>query len=155
MKNNILIDIQFEWIKVDGLDATQKALTMLDRVKKDVIILGGVSYAGFNLIDVKRLYKESKLPIIIFSKKKPNQDSMYRAICRHFIDWKKRYNMIYDLDKMYTLNTTDGSPPVFFGVYGATHKFAETILKYSSTLCRIPEPIRTASLIAKGLTRHL
>jgi endonuclease V-like protein UPF0215 family len=138
MKNNILIDIQFEWIKVDGLDATQKALTMLDRVKKDVIILGGVSYAGFNLIDVKRLYKESKLPIIIFSKKKPNQDSMYRAICRHFIDWKKRYN-----------------PPVFFGVYGATHKFAETILKYSSTLCRIPEPIRTASLIAKGLTRHL
>jgi endonuclease V-like protein UPF0215 family len=144
-----------EWIKVDGMDVTSKALTILEIVEKDVILLGGVSFAGFNLMDVKKLFEQTGCPIIIFSRKKPNRDSMYSAIRKHFSDWKDRVNLLLGLGQIYTTITYDSSPPIFFSVFGTTQEFAEAILKYSSPLCRIPEPIRSASIIAKGLTHYL
>ncbi len=151
-KKNTLIDLHLEWIKIDGMDVTNKVLTILDKLQIGVIILGGISFAGFNLIDVKKIYEETGRPIIIFSRKKPNRDSMRAAICKHFSDWKERLTLLRGLGKSYTTITYPSSPPIFFGVFGTTPEFAGNVLKHSSPLCRIPEPIRTASIIAKGLT---
>jgi len=153
-KKNILVDLQFVWIKVDGIDVTNKVLTVLAKQQKDIIILGGISFAGFNLIDVKKINEETGCPIIMLSRKKPNRDSMRGAIRKHFSDWKERLTLLRGLGKSYTTITYSGSPPVYFGVFGTPPEFAEAVLKYSSPLCRIPEPIRTASIIAKGLTRN-
>ncbi len=153
-KKNTLVDIQFEWINVDGMDVTNKVLTILAKQQIDVIILGGISFAGFNLIDVKKINEETSLPIIMFSRKKPNRDSMRAAIRKHFSDWNERLILLRGLGRSYTTVTYPGSPPIFFGVFGTSPEFAETVLKYSCPLCRIPEPIRTASIIAKGLTHN-
>lgn len=152
-KENKLVNLQLEWLKIDGMDVTNKVLTMLDKLQTDVIILGGISFAGFNLIDVKKINEETGCPIIMFSRKKPNRDSMVAAIRKHFSDWKERLNLLRGLGKTHSTVTYPGSPPVFFGVFGTTPEFAVAVLKYSSPLCRIPEPIRTASIVAKALTR--
>ena len=51
-------------IEVDGLDATEKLVAMLRRWSFDSVILAGVSFAGFNLIDANTVFEEFKKPVI-------------------------------------------------------------------------------------------
>ena len=58
-------DIALRLIDVDGLDATEKLLDMAKNFEKlDAIILGGITFAGFNLIDPIVVHAELKVPII-------------------------------------------------------------------------------------------
>jgi hypothetical protein len=66
-----IIDFQMSNIKVDGLDATEKLITMLRRWSFSSVILAGVSFAGFNLIDANAVFKEFKKPVIVVARTEP------------------------------------------------------------------------------------
>jgi len=152
MKENKLLDLHFSWIKIDGLDATEKLLSILNEYETDIVILGGVSYAGFNLIDAHRVYEITSIPVIVFSGKKPNMLSVERALRRNFNDWKKRLEIIKKLGQIYSFKSKKNWPSIYFEAVGINESDCEKILIYTADLCRIPEPVRIAGLIAKGIT---
>ena len=53
-------------ITVDGLDATQKLVKNLRAWTFRAVILGGVSFAGFNVIDPMIVYEEFGKPVIVY-----------------------------------------------------------------------------------------
>ena len=59
-------------IEVDGLDATEKIASMIKSsphyAQLRVIMLNGLTFAGFNIVDIKRLYGETGLPVIVVSR---------------------------------------------------------------------------------------
>lgn len=145
-------DFQLDKIIVDGLDATEKLSKMLRRWSFDTVMLAGVSFAGFNLVDSTSLFEEFKKPVIIVARTEPNNISIKNALRHHFKDWRIRWSMFEKLGSVYEVVSMINEPPIYVEVVGTGLNWAERILRSLATCCRIPEPIRVARLIARGLT---
>ena len=62
-------------IEVDGLDATEKVIKMIKRSKfKDqirCIFLPGLTFGGFNIVDIQRACNDIGIPVIVVMRRKP------------------------------------------------------------------------------------
>ncbi len=141
-------------ITVDGLDATEKLCSMLNGWLFDAIMLAGVSFAGFNLVDPTMLYEKFEKPILIISRVKPNNIAVKNALIRHFKDWEIRWKIFEKLGPVYEVVSLPREPPIYLEIIGTNLEFAVTLIKATSIFCRVPEPLRVARLIARGLTRR-
>ncbi len=155
MSGDAIKAVKLGQVTVDGMDATDTIVDMLVKIRCDALILGGVSFAGFNIVDVVRVHRILGVPVIVYSGNMPDSLSVLSALKAHFEDWENRWSPIEHLGEIYSTVTLLGSPPVFFEVVGESSEWAENVLKGSATLTRIPEPIRVAGLIARGLTRSV
>jgi len=139
-------------VTVDGLDATDKLTRMLRGIYFDVIMLGGVSFAGFNLVDPIKVNKKLGVPVIVVSRKKPDNVAVKNALMGHFKDWKRRWAIIEKLGPIHKVTSKPSEPPIYIEVIGADLGWAQKILRRLSVVSRVPEPVRAARLIAHGLT---
>jgi len=139
-------------IAVDGLDATEKFVKILRAWKFEAVMLAGVSFAGFNLINPTTLYEEFEKPVVIISRSKPNNKAVKRALQRHFGDWQVRWSIFEKLGLIHRITVLPGEPPVYVETLGADIPWASSLIKALSVCGRIPEPIRVARLIARGLS---
>ena len=94
MDSDTIRDVRLAEISVDGLDATVRLLEMMDGLELDAVILGGITFAGFNIIDPFRVLDETDVPIIVYSGVKPDNESMYQALKRNFGDWEVRWGIV-------------------------------------------------------------
>lgn len=146
-------DVRISQIEVDGLDATEKLLGMLHGIDVEVVVLGGITFAGFNLIDPSNIFNEIGMPVIVYSGEEPDNDAMLFALRKHFDDWRRRWKIIEGLGEVFETVIRLSEPPVYFEVVGGSKGWAEALLRSSALVCRIPEPVRVAGLIARGISR--
>ncbi len=152
MKGDSIEGVGFETIEVDGLDATGKLLNMLNRMGCGAVILGGITFAGFNVVDPRAVSEGAGVPVVVYSGEEPDNDAVLRALMGHFGDWERRWGMIRAAGEVHATVPGEGEPPVYFEVVGAPVRWAEGLLRYSAKLCRIPEPVRAAGILARGLS---
>ncbi len=153
-----MMGVRVEWVKlgrvaVDGREATEVLLGLLEGAVFDALILGGVSFAGFDVVDPNALHEALGVPVIVYSPERPDSASTLAALRANFTDWAERWAPIERLGEVYSAVTKAGEPPVFFEVAGCTRREAEEILGASASLTRTPEPVRVAGIIARGLSR--
>jgi endonuclease V-like protein UPF0215 family len=153
MRGDRVESVRLGRVTVDGRDATDILLGMLVDIRCDVVILGGVSFAGFNIIDSNRLHEELDVPVIVYSGKEPDSASVLAALRAHFDDWEERWASVARLGDVYSIVTRVGYPPVFFEVVGESRDWCVEVLRSSASLTRAPEPVRVAGIIARGITR--
>ena len=140
-----------DWITVDGLDATRKAEFLLRGSFQIPVLLSGVTFGGFNLIDPRKIQKSCKAPVIVVVGSRPDNRAVKRALFRHFSDWENRWELIRSLGPVHKLRTIPREGPVFFERFGCTTREARLILKTSAFVSRVPEPLRVAGILARGL----
>jgi len=143
--------VQIMKITVDGLDATQKLVKTLRAWRFRAVILGGVSFAGFKVIDPTIVYEEFGKPVIVISRTKPDNKAVKRALQCHFEDWQIRWAVFEKLGLIHKVLVLASEPPVYVETVGAPIKWVVLLIRALSVYSRIPEPIRTARLIAGGL----
>jgi len=145
-------DFQADKITVDGLDATEKLIFMLRRWSFDAVMLAGVSFAGFNLVDPTFVSEEFNKSVIVISRTKPSNIAVKNALRQHFEDWRIRWGVFEKLGPVWEVVSMPNEPPVYVEVIGAELDWASKLIRATSACCRIPEPIRVARLVARGLT---
>ena len=151
LKGPHLHQFRADWITVDGLDATRMAEFLLRGSFHIPVLLSGVTFGGFNLIDPRKIQKSCKAPIIVVVGSRPDNRAVKRALFRHFSDWEKRWELIRSLGPVHKLRTIPREGPVFFERFGCTTREARLILKTSAFVSRVPEPLRVAGILARGL----
>jgi endonuclease V-like protein UPF0215 family len=124
---SVIKDVRVGCITVDGLDATEVLLNNLENWEYDVIILGGATFAGFNVMDVENVYKTTGRPVIVFSPKYPDIDATLNALRKHFPDWRQRWSRYEKLGELFEL-VIDDYPPIYYEVVGESREFAEKVL---------------------------
>ena len=139
-------------ITVDGLDATSVLISMLRGLQFDVVLLSGVSFGGFNLISLSRLNTELGKPVIAISGKRPENELVRKALKAHFKDWKERMRIVRASGRIYSVKPLGEEPTLFFEVKGAKPDFARHIIRSYAKISRLPEPVRAAGILAKGLS---
>jgi len=143
-------------IEVDGLDATEKIASMIKSsphyAQLRVIMLNGLTFAGFNIVDIKRLYGETRLPVIVVSREKPNLNEIKKAL-EKLPHKEKRWKMIENAGKLLEVNVRNTGSSIYVQLAGLNEKDARKIVRITSTRSNIPEPLRVAHLIASGITQ--
>jgi endonuclease V-like protein UPF0215 family len=152
LKETEIEDVKIIKVTVDGLDATKKFAKTLTKWKFDAVMLAGISFAGFNLIDPTTIYEQFRKPIIIISRTKPDNRKVKRALQRHFEDWEIRWKVFEKLGPIYEVFTLGGEAPLYVEAVGADIKWISGLILALSLCGRVPEPIRVARLIARGLS---
>ncbi|MFA5363774.1 MAG: DUF99 family protein [Candidatus Bathyarchaeia archaeon] len=142
-------------ITVDGLDATTNIAEMIKNSpyypELRVILLDGVTFGGFNVVDISLLSQTVELPVISVTREKPDLDSIKSAL-KHLPDSDTRWQAIENAGTMFAVQTRVGENPVYVHVAGILPDDAENVLKTASPHSNIPEALRVAHLIASGLT---
>jgi len=143
-------------VAIDGMDATEKIASMIttsphyDQLR--VVMLNGVTFAGFNMVDIKKLFERVRLPVITVTREKPDLDDIRRAL-RNLPEYENRLEAMENAGKIIEVHTRDAEQAVYVQIVGISEKDAEKILKSTSTRSNIPEALRVAHIIASGLTR--
>ncbi len=147
--NELLEGVLIREIKVDGLDSTEKIIDMVKNSKYfeqiKVIFLSGITFAGFNIVSVKNIYENLKIPVIVFMRKYPNFDKIYDALKKYFKDWKKRIELIEQAGKIYEFMNA------YYQICGIDFEKAKKVIKESIKVGNVPECLRIAHLIASSL----
>lgn len=154
LKEYWIDDIHVGEITVDGLDATEILANLLNHWEFDAVFLSGVSFAGFNLIDADAIYKKFRRPVIVVSGDKPDNMAVKKALQTHFADWEARWRIIRKLGRIYSAAPVVAEPPLYFETVGLSARSAKLMIRALAVSSRLPEPIRVARLIARGLTRY-
>jgi uncharacterized protein len=148
-----IVKAQARSIAVDGLNATEQASKLLRhfRLSATPILLAGVTFGGFNLIDPRVLENEFETPTIVVVGFRPSNRAVKRALVRHFPDWRERWRIIRSLGPLRRIVTVEGENPIFYEAFGCSRLVARRILASWALVSRMPEPLRVAGLVARGL----
>jgi endonuclease V-like protein UPF0215 family len=145
-------------IKVDGTDATNKITRAIKKSKHygqlRIIMLDGITFGGFNIVNIKTLFKKTGIPVIAVIKEKPNLASVKKAL-RRFKDREKRWKKIQYAGKIHQMfvknNVLKSQKTVYYQMAGLKKPLAEAIIKSAAVHSGTPEPLRIAHLIGEGV----
>ena len=144
-------------IEVDGFDATDKIASMItgsSHYKQlRVLMLNGVTFAGFNIVDIKTLYATTKLPIITVTREKPDFADIYKAL-QNLPNTERRWEAINRAGEPVEISTRNAKAKVYVQTVGVSKEDAQKILRLTSTRSDIPEALRVAHLVASGISRN-
>lgn len=142
-------------ITIDGLDATEKIAAMIQDSpyygELRVIFLDGVTFAGFNVMDISKLSSMVELPVISVARDKPDLEEIRRAL-KNLPDFEKRWQAMMNAGELFEVETRKEENPVYIQVAGILREDAVKILKKTSTRSNIPEALRVSHIIASGLS---
>ena len=142
-------------IEIDGTDATEKIAEAVKKSRhKDlrIIMLDGITFGGFNFVDMKKLYEETKLPVISVTRKKTNMRKFKEAM-KKLPNFEKRWEAVKNAGKLFEIKVGSRGKSIYFQKYGLSEEEAREIIKLTAKRSNIPEPIRVAHLIASGVVR--
>lgn len=137
-------------IEIDGFDATEKITEKILKTRhKDlrVVMLDGITFAGFNIVDIKEIYEKTKLSVIVVNRKKPNLQR-FVSLIKQMPNPEKRLRCVESAGPVYFTSVKNKN--IYFQCYGITKEDASKIIKETSTMSLIPEPLRVAHLMATG-----
>jgi endonuclease V-like protein UPF0215 family len=143
-------------VKVDGFDATEKIAQMIMNSphwkQLRVVMLDGVTFAGFNVVDIRKLNRKTNLPVIAVTRDRPDFADIHRALS-HLPRPERRWRAVLSAGDIFAVNTRDMKEKVYVEISGILEEDARTILKVTSTRSSVPEALRVAHLVASGVSK--
>jgi uncharacterized protein len=141
------------YVEIDGFDSTDKIARMITSSPHSkqlrLVMLNGITFAGFNVVDIKKLNLMTGLPIIALTDDKPNLEAIQAAL-KNLPFAKNRWKTVLDAGEIHEVNCKGKA--LFLVMSGVSLVDAQKIIKLTSVTGCIPEPLRVAHLIASGIT---
>lgn len=140
-------------VAIDGLDATEKLTAMINgsphKHQLRLVMLNGVTLAGFNLVDLPKLHADTGLPLIALTQVKPDLEDIHSAL-GHLPASEERWRIIQNAGIIHEV--TNRGSKLYMGLAGISLPEALAVLDLTTVRGSLPEPLRVAHLIASGVT---
>ncbi len=138
-------------VRRDGVNST-KVLTDLVRHSRfrsqtHAVLLQGIALAGFNVVDLDALHAALGIPVILVARRRPNLEKIRLALLNHVPGGKRKWQLIERAGPM------EHVAGVYVQRRGSSLVETEHLLRRFAVHSTIPEPLRTAHIIAGGVTR--
>ena len=135
----------------DGFDATERIVELAKKTKHydqiRVIVLDGITYAGFNVVDIHTLYEQTNLPVIVVMQSLPDFEQIQIAL-QNLEHPRERWNLIQRAGEVFEVAGKDST---YIQLCGIDLSSARELIHLTSIHSHIPEPLRVAHLIATGV----
>ena len=140
-------------IAIDGFDATEKIALMIKSSSHckqlRVVMLNGITFGGFNIVDIVKLNLSISLPVIALMRDKPDLEAIHNAV-NNLPKSDERWKIILAAGTVIEVNNR--GKKIYMEKAGISEDDATKIVQLTSTRSLIPEPLRVAHLIASGIT---
>lgn len=136
-------------VRRDGANATGNLIRLIASSKfarqLQLVLLQGIALAGFNVVDLEALHRALEVPVLVVVRRAPRLDRVRRALLERVPGGARKWQLIARL----------GPPEPVAGVYvqrvGLSLPEAERIVRRWAIHGNVPEPLRTAHLIAGAI----
>ncbi|MFH2012859.1 MAG: DUF99 family protein [Pseudomonadota bacterium] len=136
-------------VEKDGFDAAEKLVELIKQSKFGpsihLIMLQGITLAGFNVVDVFYMHEQLNLPILVVSRKIPAMKAIKNALQTNVRGGEEKWAVIERLGPM------EPAEHVYVQRVGLTLEQASETIKQFTVDGYIPEPLRVAHLIAGAI----
>ncbi len=143
-------------VAIDGLDSTEKLASMINksyhRGQLSLVMLNGVTFAGFNIVNLKELNLQTGLPVVALTNNKPNLEDINSAL-KNLPECDERRRLVLEAGPIYEV--INHGTAVYIELAGISLSDAQKIINLTSTRSCLPEPLRVAHLVASGITSDL
>ncbi|XGV99068.1 MAG: DUF99 family protein [Leptolyngbya sp. BL-A-14] len=132
------------WDATDTLSKTLLCSKFLPQVH--VVLLDGISLAGFNVIDLPLLAKQIERPCVSVMRRLPRMSAIEYAI-RRLPEPERRLEMLQRAGSIHEY------PPFYFQVFGAAPVITAAALQQLTDRGHVPEALRLAHLITAAVVK--
>lgn len=140
-------------VEIDGFEATERLASMIKGSvhfrQLRLVMLNGITFAGFNVVDIKRLNLDTNLPVIALTREKPDLEAIRKAVDK-MPQSEKRWEAILAAGEIHEIRCRGKTR--YMETAGISESDAKKIVELTSTRSSFPEPLRVAHLIASGIT---
>ncbi len=140
-------------VAIDGLDATEQIASMINGSphckQLRLVMLNGITFAGFNVVDIERLNLATKLPVIALTRDKPDLEAIRKAL-DNLPESEERWKIVLEAGEIHEFCCR--GKQIYMELAGISLFDAREIVKLTSTRSSFPEPLRVAHLIASGIS---
>ncbi len=135
-------------VRRDGANATERLTRLVSGSKfarqLQLVLLQGIAFAGFNVVDIHALHARTGVPVLVVVRRAPRLERVRRALGR-VRGGARKWRLIARL----------GAAEPVAGVYvqraGLALREAERVIARLAVNGNVPEPLRTAHLIAGAI----
>jgi endonuclease V-like protein UPF0215 family len=135
-------------VRRDGANATRNLTRLIAESKYSaqlqLVMLQGIAFAGFNVVDLGRLNRELDLPVLVVVRRRPRLERVRSALER-VPGGARKWALIERLGPVEPVGR------VFVQREGLSLSEAAAAIARHAIHGTIPEPLRTAHLIAGGI----
>jgi len=136
-------------VRRDGADATRRLLQAVSGSRfaahASLILLQGIAFAGFNVVDIHALHAALGLPVVVVTRRRPDLARIKAALLGAVPGGTRKWRLIEKAGAM------EAAAGVWIQCAGLGVAAAERVVAHLAVNGRIPEPLRTAHLIATAL----
>jgi endonuclease V-like protein UPF0215 family len=136
-------------VRRDGANATRAIADCLrlsrHRAQLHAVLLQGIAFAGFNVVDLAALHELLSLPVLVVARRKPDLGKIRRALLEHVAGGARKWRLIERAGPMEPL------AGVWVQRAGLSPAEAGALVRRFAFNGRLPEPLRAAHLIAGGV----
>jgi endonuclease V-like protein UPF0215 family len=137
-------------VRRDGANATAVLIRTLHASRflpqAHLMLLQGIAFAGFNVVDLEALHRTLHVPVMTVVRHRPNLSRIETALLEHVRGGARKWRLIEKAGPM------ESAAGLFVQRAGITLEDARRVLKRLAVHSSMPEPLRTAHLIAGGVT---
>ncbi len=157
MRGDFLIDgFSFSYVTIGGLDATDAVLNLYKKLKRkdiNILFINGCIISWYNVIDLNRIYSELKIPLVSLTYRESlGLDNHFRNIFPQ--DYDKRIEICRRNGDREKIKLKTGYE-VFVRYLGMGKLTCRQVLDRFTISGKIPEPIKTARILAKSINMFL
>lgn len=143
-------------IIIDGDNATEVLIELTKQNEKHVqyIVTDTITFGGFNIIDLEKVYKVTQKPIIAVTEKIVDLEAVRKAVVKKFPNkYKDKLQYIVNAGELYEtfIETAGGYSKIYFHSKGIQISEVDSLLNKICIDSKIPEPVRLAHIIGKAL----
>jgi endonuclease V-like protein UPF0215 family len=137
-------------VRRDGKNATDRIIEAVEgsrfRNHAQLILLQGIAVAGFNVVDIHALSGHLGIPVLVISRRPPDLKAVREALLGSVPGGKRKWDLV-----------ERAGPPLKVGdvwiqCAGCPCEVGASIIEQLAVNGHIPEPLRTAHLIAGGIS---
>lgn len=137
-------------VRRDGTNATDRLSEVLTasrfQPQLQLVWLQGIALAGFNVVDIHRLHATTGLPVLVAARRRPDLEAIRRALLDRVPGGTRKWRLIEAAGPMEAVGG------IWVQRAGLTADEAAAAVTYWQLNGKLPEPLRTAHLIAGGVT---
>jgi endonuclease V-like protein UPF0215 family len=115
-------------------------------------MLNGITFGGFNVVDIKALNVATGLPVVAVTREKPDLPGIREALER-LPRSEERWSAVVAAGEVMEVSTRNRAEKIYLHVAGISVADAVRVVRLTSTRSNIPECLRVAHLVASGISQ--
>lgn len=136
-------------VRRDGVNSTRTVARLAGTSRfaghLQAVLLQGIAFAGFNVVDLAALHARLGVPVLAVARRAPDLAAIRRALLGHIPGGARKWRLIEQAGPMEPL------AGVYVQRVGIGPHAASRLIERLAIHSRLPEPLRAAHIIAGGI----